>query len=516
MPPQTLLHAVKTTGVDDLKAALRRSMWLLIVLPIVGAAVMTAVRQLQDPQYQATAEVVLPQSELAATLAGIQPVYVDPDRRDEAEQNLAGARGLFVRAAAATSGGIATAGEMRGATEVDVSNNVVKFSTTGTDRAQAIAIANAVARVYPTWRADAYGRTIDAAIKQIQAELGGGSESPALEEQLQRLNVLKTLNSGDTAIVETADGAAQTSPRLIRDAVLGGVIGFVIALLIAGLRELLDTRVRNEADVEEAIGVPVLSTIQTIPKRSRTRAVMADPRFADSYELLAANLAQILEDQERPTYVAVTSADPGEGKTTTSANLAVALARRGQDVVLADFDLRKPQLASLFSVPIDAAGVADVLRGDAAASSTLWPIALGAVGTTRGRVPGAVRSSRGSVRVAPPRVEGEGSLLLLPAGHSATGGSGGMFSRLPKLLDSLEPVAEYVIIDTPPALLTAGVAELAQTVHAVVVVVRQGTATRRRLRALGSRSQSWRSKMIGAVLNGASGDERYSSYYGSE
>ena len=493
-------------------------MWLLIVLPIVGAVVMTAVRQLQDPQYQATAQVVLPQSELAATLAGIQPVYVDPDRHDEAEQNLAGSRALFVRAAAATNGRIGTASEMRGATEVDVSNNVVEFSTSGTDRLVAIATANAVARVYPAWRADAYGRTIDAAIRQIQAELAGGSDSPALEEQLQRLNVLKTLNSGDTAIVEPTDGAAQTSPRLIRDAVLGGVIGFVIALLVAGLRELLDTRVRTEADVEEAIGVPVLSTIQTIPKRARSKAVMADPRFADSYELLAANLAQILEDQERPTYVAVTSADPGEGKTTTSANLAVALARRGQDVVLADFDLRKPQLASMFSVPADAPGVSDVLRGDAVVSSTLWPIALGAVGTTRGRVPGAVRSSggRGSVRVAPPRVEGEGSLLLLPAGHSATGGSGGMFSRLPKLLDSLEPVAEFVIIDTPPALLTAGVAELAQTVNAVVVVVRQGTATRRRLRALGSRSQSWRSKMIGAVLNGASGDERYSSYYGSE
>ena len=184
--------------------------------------------------------------------------------------------------------------------------------------------------------------------------------------------------------------------------------------------------------------------------------------------------------------------------------------------MLADFDLRKPQLASLFSVPTDAAGVADVLRGDAAVSSTLWPIELGAVGTDADGFPGAVRSGRGSVQLPAPR--GGRRVAAAAYGRPLRGrcGSGGMFSRLPKLLDSLEPVAEYVIIDTPPALLTAGVAELAQTVHAVVVVVRQGTATRRRLRALGSRSQSWRSKMIGAVLNGASGDERYSSYYGSE
>jgi Mrp family chromosome partitioning ATPase len=401
-------------------------------------------------------------------------------------------------------------------TDVRSDNNLVAFASTTTVRPEAIAIANAVARVYPRWRADAYLKTIDAAISQIQAQLGSGETGGALAEQLQRLNVLRTLNSGETAIVEPALGAAQTAPRLVRDAVLGGAIGFVVALLIAGLRELLDTRVRTEADVEEAIGVPVLGTIQTIPKRSRSRAVMADPRFADSYELLAANLAQILEGEERPKYVAVTSADPGEGKTTTSANLALALARRGQSVVLADFDLRKPQLGALFSVPNDATGVADVLQGKAAVASALWPIMLGAVGSGRSRVPDAVRPTQGGVRVAPPQVDGEGSLLLLPAGHSSGGGSGGSFSRLPKLLGSLEPVADYVIIDTPPALLTAGVAELAQTVSAVLVVVRQGTATLRRLRALGSRGHTWRSKMIGAVLNGTAGDERYSSYYGKE
>ena len=508
---------MKPSGVEDLKAALRRSLLLLILLPIIGAALMTLVKQVQDAQYEATARVVLPQSELAATLAGIQPVYVDPERHDDAEQNLAEARELFARASIAANGALGNGRYVRSVTSVDVSNNVVAFSATTADRSRAIAIANAVARVYPDWRADTLGRTIDAAIQQIEVQQASGEASAALAEQLQRLNVLKTLNSGTGAIVEPADGAVQTTPRLIRDAVLGGAIGFVVALLIAGLRELLDTRVRTEADVEEAIGVPVLATIQTIPKRSRTRALMADPRFADSYELLAANLVQILEGRERPTYIAVTSADPGEGKTTTSANLALALARRGQEVVLADFDLRKPQLGSLFSVPEEAAGVTDVLRGEALLSATLWPIALGVVGTRRGRVPSVVRTgARGGARVAPPRVDGEGSLLLLPAGYATASERGGSFSQLPKLLDSLDPIAEFVIIDTPPALLTAGVAELARSVDAVIVVVRQGTATRRRLRSLASRSQTWRSKIVGAVLNGEAREERYSSYYGSE
>ncbi len=95
---------MKSTGVEDLKAALRRSLWLFIVLPIVGAAAMTAFRQSQDPQYEATGRVVLPQSELAATLAGVSPVYVDPERADEAEENLAVAKGLYDRASRATGG----------------------------------------------------------------------------------------------------------------------------------------------------------------------------------------------------------------------------------------------------------------------------------------------------------------------------------------------------------------------------------------------------------------------------
>lgn len=507
---------MRSTGADDLKAALRRSAWLIAALTVIGAVSMTAVKQVQEPVYRAGAKVVLPQSDLASALAGIQATYVDPDRQDEAEQNLAKAPGLYLAAAKATGGRFGDGRDLRSITSVSVSNNLVQFRARLPDADDAVAVANAVASAYPAWRSSVYGRTIDAAIAEI-TRLQAQSGSDALTDQLQRLRVLRSLNDPTTLIVEPTTGAEQLTPRLLRDFVFGGVIGFVIGLLIAGLRELLDTRIRSEADVEEAVGAPVLATVHTIPRRSRSRVMMADARFADVYALLAANLAQILEAEQRPVYVAVTSAEPGEGKTTTSANLALALARRGQDVVLADFDLRKPALAPMFSLPADATGVADVLRGDVTVNASLWPVALGAVGAGRQRTTsGARTATRGGVRMAPPRVEGEGSLLLLPAGRPGQDGSGGEFSRLPKLLEALEPVAEFVIIDTPPALLTAGVAELAQSVNAVLVVARPGVATRRRLHSLSSRGQVWGSKIVGAVLNGAAGEERYSSYYGSE
>jgi Mrp family chromosome partitioning ATPase len=506
---------VKTTGVEELKAALRRSAWVIVVLTVLGAVLMTAIKQADGARYRASAHVVLSGTNFGASLTGIQPAYVDPSRQDQAERNLADATPLFIRAARASRGQYGSAAEMQSSTTVGGSNNIIAFSATTRDQEHSIGIANTLAETYPSWRADVYGRAIYTAIQQIREQLKGKKvRNPALTEQLQRLNLLKTLNSGDTLFVEPATGATKTTPKPLRDAVLGGAIGFVVGLLLAGLRELLDTRVRSESDVEELLGVPVLATINSIPKRTRSRVLAAgENRFTDTYELLAANLAQILEGRERPICLAITSAEPGEGKTTTAANVAVALGRRGSSVVLADFDLRKPAVSGYFAIPGDAAGVTEILGGAAGVRSTLWPISLGSSGS----VAAEATTARRTTRVREPRASHDGSLVVLPAGRGSSNGGGAQFSKLPKLLANLKPVADYVIIDTPPALLTSGVADLSNSLDAVLVVVRQGNVTRRRLRSLGRESAPWRSKLVGAVLNDASREEGYYSrnYYGS-
>jgi len=503
---------VRSSGIEELKAALRRSVWLILGLTVLGAVLMTVIRQVEGPSYRATARVLLPSSDLTSTLAGIQPVYVDPTRQDEAEQNLASAPQLYDQAALAAKGRYGTGTDLRSETSVSVGNNIVAFSSTTSDHAKAIAIANLLASTYPTFRSNINGKAIDTAISKIRAQVKAGSGS-ALNDQLQRLNVLKTLNTGKTMLVERALGAAQIAPRFKRDAVVGAAIGLVVALLLAGLRELLDTRVRTEADVEDALGVPVLSSVPTIPRRARSRlAAMGDSRFADTYELLAANLTQLLEGHEKPVYLAVSSAEPGEGKTTTAANLAVALARRGASVVLADFDLRKPAISQLFSIPGDAAGVTEILHGSAGTRSSLWPVSVGSATIAAAATVGSRRTPKEPEVAAAP----DGSLVVLPAGRASSNGTGSLFSRLPTVLTTLKPNADYVIIDTPPALLTAGITDLSQAVDAVLFVVRHGVVTRRRLRSLGKRAASWQSKLVGVVLNDVSGgDGYYSSYYGN-
>src|SRR4029453_19375377 len=92
----------------------------------------------------------------------------------------------------------------------------------------------------------------------------------ALDQQLQRLQVLKTLSSGDTLFVEPGGGAVKTTPKPVSDSLLGAALGLVVALLVVGGRELFDTTVRSESDVEDALEAPVLATIESMPRRLRT------------------------------------------------------------------------------------------------------------------------------------------------------------------------------------------------------------------------------------------------------
>src|SRR5205814_5138739 len=86
--------------------------------------------------------------------------------------------------------------------------------------------------------------------------------------------------------------------------------------------------------------------------------------FADSYALLAAQLVQSTAGRDG-VVLGVTSSLAGEGKTTTAANLAVVLARRGARVLLRDFDFRSPALAAVFGLPERSPGALQVAAGSA-------------------------------------------------------------------------------------------------------------------------------------------------------
>ena len=503
---------MKPSAAEALKAAIRRSLPLTLALIVLGAATVFALKQIQGSQYSASARVVHYSTDLGAVLTGTQPSYVDPRRVIETALALARSPELYDRTVAGMIPPRPSADELRESTQVTGGDatDVIVFTTTLGSSNEAIRSVNSVSDEYIRWRSEISGFAVRRAIAQINQQLPAarGTARSTLQEQLTRLGVLETLNSGGATRIERATEAPKVSPRPIRDALFGGALGLVIALMAAGAREAFNTRIRSEADVENALERPVLASIQTLPKRASLVSVGRESKFADTYALLAANLMQI-RAEGGPMVLAVTSAIASEGKTTTASNLAMAMAQRGRRVVLADFDLRKPSIAKTFRIPPEAPGVLQLVAGTLNVDDAMWGISLNGAGPNIRPTPPELRSTNGRGGGA----EREGSLRVLPSGGSARDGRVARSPATPKLLSSLLEEADVVVLDTPPALATVEMAELSSVVDYVLVVVRHSKVTRRSLVALNRQAQGWRAEIVGAVLTDAPAEEDDYYYY---
>ena len=494
-----------TNSIDSLKQALRRSLWILLLLPILGIALMNVVRQTQGPLYQASAEVILSPTDIAASLTGTQQ-YVDPERIEDTEIALAESPQLFTRAAGEAGNELGGGDDLRSATSVSFSDNTITFTATSDDDETAVEIANAVAGVYPAWRAEVSGAALEQAIAQVEDQIELGGSQPSLVEQLNRLNVMKTLTSGNVLLVERADSAGKTRPRPPRDSILGFLIGTFAALMAVGLREAVDTRVRSEAEIEELLDVPVVGTIERLPRRSGVVALeRRRERYQDMYALLAATLAQSRKDGE-PLSIAVTSSSAGEGKTTTTANLAAALAQRNGRVLAVDLDGRRPALAKIFRIPSSSPGLEHVLVGTQRVASALWRIPL----------EGTHNPVRRDGKQGQAFVEGHGSLVVLPLQSPLPEAATRHATRIATLLNEVGKRVDYIVVDTPPALATADMTELAKVVDVVLIVVRHGRISRRALAALRKVARRWPTEQTNAVLVDTPRQESTTYYYGRE
>jgi succinoglycan biosynthesis transport protein ExoP len=513
---------MRPSAAEALKAAIRRSLPLTLALVLLGALAVTAIRQYQGPRYQASARIVQSTSDLGQSVLGVQTPYTDPQRVIDTATALAGSPELYNRVAARDDVD-KTAKALRESTKVTggADTDVFTFTVVADTPEEAIALVNRITAEYVEWRGEISGQAIRQAIDQIQSQLDvpagtldavTGTERAELQGQLNRLKVLDTLNSGGATVIERAETAVKTSPRPIRDALFGAALGLVIALLLAGIREAFNTRIRSEADVEAALGRPVLASIQSLPKRTAiVTAGRHESRWGDTYALLAANIMQIRGDADR-TILAVTSAIASEGKTTTATNLAVAMAQRGQKVILVDFDLRKPSIGRVFKIPSGSPGVVQVIDGKVDLAEARWSIPLnGGPGQ-----PVAARNGRGSdalIETNGNPSEGVGSLQVIAAGGNERGARIARSTEVIELLDELAAEADVVVLDTPPALATVEMAELSRMIDLAITVVRYGKVTRRSLIALNRQADTWQTDLVGAVITDAPPEEDDYYYY---
>ena len=180
----------------------------------------------------------------------------------------------------------------------------------------------------------------------------------------------------------------------------------------------------------------------------RNSGVLAGPNLIDeAFRVARSNLMVALSDLDSPSVI-ITSAQPGEGKTITCANLAVSLARAGQRVVLVDLDMRAPALHTAVG-GLNEVGLADVLVEREAVEDCIQLIDLG-------------RNARDE-RIG---------LYFLAAGHGVASPTELVSSaRMPRLLDNLAREADVVLLDCPPVMPIADTLVVGRIVAGAVLVV---------------------------------------------
>lgn len=515
MEAEASLH--QHSSLRDYLRVLRRRKWLVVqaVLLVPAAAVALSLRQ--DERYQASAEVLLSRQNLAATLTGTD----DPNQSAQAERvaqtqaDLARVPTVAGRVLEATGLADRTASDFLADSSASpkANSDLLVLSVTDRDPRLASRLATEYARQFTIYRRELDTRALQRARSDLQERLAEveetrGTNSPLYESLIdkeQQLATLEALQTTNAFVVRPAGTAKQVQPRPIRNGILGLALGLVLGLGLAFLREAMDTRVRTAEEIAERLGLPLLARLPKPPKRLRGESglvMLAEPSgvHAESFRMLRTNLEFVNMERGART-IMVTSAVEREGKSTTAANLAVALALGGQRVTLVDLDLRRPLLGRLFELEPDQPGLTDVALGYASLDDASTPVGSVAIAAARNGHRTGSRNGR-----APQR----GMLHVLPAGPVPP--NPGEFVRTKALAEILAELAErsdLVLIDAPPMLQVGDAMALSDKVDALLLVTRLNIVRRPMLGELHRVLQANPATKLGFVLTGAELEDAY-------
>jgi capsular exopolysaccharide synthesis family protein len=310
-----------------------------------------------------------------------------------------------------------------------------------------------------------------------------------------------------TAIVldraEMPGGSLGTSrPAIFAVALFAGLL---IGVLVAFLRDWLDTTVHDERDISAIVRAPVIGIIPNLRQEALTskyrvlnsaeataRSLTAakpvregetQTMAAEAYRALRTNLSYV-SPAKPPRVIVVTSALSGDGKTTSASNLAVTLAQQNKRVLLIDAETRRGNMHSLFGIEARP-GFFDLLYGQATPGECIRRVSL----------------------------EGTGHLDVLPSGGMPNANAADLLvaSRLAPFFERLRMQYDYVLIDTPPLNLFTDAALIGAHADATLLVARADRTERQALRFAVLQLQHVQANLAGAILNGV--DLRRNSRY---
>jgi capsular exopolysaccharide synthesis family protein len=299
---------------------------------------------------------------------------------------------------------------------------------------------------------------------------------------------LRTLDVRDQAMVASATvmepatvPSSPIRPQKAQQVGVSMVLGLLLGLAFALLQEFLDDRVSTSEDVDRLLSLPTLGLVPTIGT-GLEKLLSAQPdltRFTESYRSLRLGVQFSAIDTPVRTMV-ITSPHSGDGKSLTSANLAIAMAQEGKRVILVDADLRRPTQHRAFNLEVDP-GLTSIIAGQATLADTL----------RASHVEGLRVLCAGPLPPNPPELLNSLSMQ--------------------RLIEELKAEADFIIFDAPPLLPVTDAQVLASRTDGVILVIQSGRARKPAVKQATEMLEQARAHILGIVLNKI--DQSNKGYY---
>ncbi|HEX8863353.1 MAG TPA: polysaccharide biosynthesis tyrosine autokinase [Actinomycetes bacterium] len=490
----------------DFAALFWRRKWLVagVIGAALGAALLLSFRQ--TPVYTAKASVLLEESSDATP----------QDKLNMATEKLVAGSSAVAKIVLATLHLPGTPEEvLRGlSVDVPVDTEILNFSYSSHDPSMAQQRAEAFAQAYLTFRHQKLVDDVLASQRSLQSQLSALNDSLAAvekkaegasphqqdvlraqaasltneigarQQKLAELTPSQEVSSG-RIIADAVVPSSPSRPRLLVNAGLGLLLGIMVAIGAALLWEHVDDRLRGSEDFESRLGAPVLGAVPAVPRLRGppTQGLVTLERpnssASEAFRQVRANLV-VAATACGAKAILVTSPRDQEGRSFTTANLGLALAKSGRKVVLLSADVRQPGLEGIFGIdgprPL---GFTDVLaNGHGRISSPLQ-----------------VAWSVGD------------NLTIVPAGSDSDDPVDLLDSKIvSRVIHELRTHADFVLVDAAPLLPVADAATVVPACDAVLLVADARSSTRANVTEARQQLDRMNAKVLGAVLVNAHGN----------
>jgi tyrosine-protein kinase Etk/Wzc len=326
----------------------------------------------------------------------------------------------------------------------------------------------------------------------------GESIYTMLLKKLEEARISEAMKIGNIRIIDTAiPPSSPIKPKKKMNTMIGGFFGLLVGLGLAFLLEFLDNSIKDSEEIERTLKLPVLGVIPHIRSNRRAFSIRKDkggdgaekrlithisPKsaVAEAYRTLRTNLQFARAGNSCQTLV-VTSPFPGEGKSITSANVAITMAHMGSRTLLVSSDLRRPILHKLFQID-RSPGLTEILIGKSNLEKSIFPT----------NIKNLSLLSTGPLPPNPAELLGSREML--------------------QLIEEMKTKFDVILFDSPPILAVTDAALLGGRMDGVILILKSETTDRRAAREAKKLLDTARVKCLGSILNNVPIERPYGRY----